>query len=104
MALRFVSTRSGSGVGAQIGLLQALRLYPSVGLGRADRRVPEELLDRPQVGASLEQVGGERVAQGVWRDAALERRATGRDSQPAAHVGGRQPPAALREEQGGLAV
>src|SRR5215216_3068178 len=102
MALRFVSTRSGSGVGAQIGLLQALRLYPSVGLGRADRRMPEELLDRAQVGAPLEQVGGERVAQGVRRDPAPERGATRRDAQPAPHVGGGQPAAALREEQGGV--
>ena len=40
-----------------------------VDLGRGQVRVAEQLLDDAQVGAAVEQVGGERVAQGVRRDA-----------------------------------
>ncbi len=40
-----------------------------VALGGRDVGVPEHLLDAPQVGTALEQVGGERVAQEVGVDA-----------------------------------
>ena len=56
----------------------------------------QQLLDRAQVGAALQQVRGERVAQRVRRD---RRTLAGLEPQPAAHVRGRQAPAALREEQ-----
>ena len=59
----------------------------------------EQLLDRAQVRAALQQVRRERVAQGVRVDAALERGVPRPDAQPAAHVGGRQPAAGLAEEQ-----
>ena len=39
----------------------------SVDHRRADIAVPQELLDRSNVGAVLEQMGGERVPQGVAR-------------------------------------
>src|SRR4051794_31995692 len=53
-----------------------------VQLGRAEIRVAEHLLDAPQVGAALEQVRRERVAQEVWVDAlGLEARAAGEAAQ-----------------------
>ena len=41
-----------------------------VALCGRDVGVPEHLLDAPQVGAALEQMGGERVAQKMGVDAA----------------------------------
>src|ERR671930_1943492 len=41
------------------------RVHVAVHLGRRERAVPEQLLDRPQVGAALEEVGRERVPQAV---------------------------------------
>src|SRR3954451_21968951 len=97
MALTFVSTcpsvRLGPGMAPSVGRPQSRGLYSSVDLGRADRRVPQQLLDRAQVGATVEQVRRERVAQGMRRDAALDGRVARPDAQTAAHVGGRQPPA-----------
>src|SRR5918994_3245381 len=98
MAFRFVSiggSLSRPRVSTGVRHLEAARLYPSVGLGRAYRGVAQELLDRAQVGSSFEQVGGERVAQRVGRDA----RAPDLELQTAPHVGGREAAAALREEQ-----
>ena len=43
--------------------------YVRVQLGRGEIGVPEHLLDAAQVGAALEQVGRERVAQQVGVDA-----------------------------------
>ena len=60
----------------------------------------EQLLDRPQVGAPLEQVGGERVAQRVGRDSGRERGSTRPHPEPAADVRGREAPSAPRDEQG----
>ncbi len=39
-----------------------------VDLGRADVGVAEHGLDTAEVGAVHEEVGGERVAKGVWSD------------------------------------
>src|SRR3954467_2934206 len=66
MALTLVSMPcSGSGpwVALRVGGPQPRGLYPSVDLRRGDRGVAQQLLDRPEVGAAVEQVGGERVAQ-----------------------------------------
>src|SRR3954466_14844180 len=68
MALTLVSMPcSGSGpwVALRVGGPKPGGLYPSVDLGRRDRGVAQQLLDRPQVGAPFEQMGRERVAQGV---------------------------------------
>src|SRR5512147_364975 len=51
-----------------VDLPQPLHGYQRIDLGRGQRRVAEELLHDPDVGAPVEQVGGERVAQGVGRE------------------------------------
>ena len=79
---------------ACIRSLQAPRLYPSVGLGRAYRGVAEQLLDRAQIGPALEQMGGERMTQRVGRHPGLARL----EVQAAPHVRGRQPATALGQE------
>jgi hypothetical protein len=56
-----------------IDLEQPRDLEVSVLLRGAERAVAEELLDRAQVGALLEEMGGEGVAQGVRVHAALDR-------------------------------
>src|SRR3954451_15802754 len=81
MALTFVSreippprrTVSGAGMRSGVGGLQARRLYPSVDLRRAHGAVAQELLDRPQVGAPVQEVRREGVTQRVRRDPALDR-------------------------------
>src|SRR3954451_10091738 len=93
---------SGARVRLPVCPLQSARLYPSVSLGRAYARVPQQLLNRPQVGAPLEKMRRERMPQCMRRHAAVQRRAPGRDGEPAAHIGGRYAPAALRDEHGGL--
>jgi hypothetical protein len=55
----------------------------------------QKLLDRAQVGAAVEQVGGEGMAQGVGRDAHAARL----ELEPPPHVGRGQALAALRDEQ-----
>src|SRR4051812_40408937 len=85
-----------------IGLLKPLRLYPSVGLSRADARVAQQLLNRAEVGAALEQMGRERVPERVRRHPGRGPDTPGGQPQAAAHVARREAPAALREEQGGL--
>jgi hypothetical protein len=40
-----------------------------VDLGRGEVLVAEQLLDHAQVGTAVQEVGRERVAQGVWRHA-----------------------------------
>ncbi len=82
-----------------VGGLQARRLYPSVDLRRAHGAVAEQLLDRAQVGAPVEQVRRERMPQRVRRDPTLHRRVPRPRLQPPPDVGGGQPPAALGEEQ-----
>lgn len=48
-----------------------------VDFGGGDALVPQHALDGPQVGASLEQVGGKRVAEGVGADGFPDTRAPG---------------------------
>ena len=61
--------------------------------------MPEQLLNDAQVRAALEQVGGERMTQRMWTDAAFEARSRGRmpDRRPGLLPG--QPPSAVAEEQ-----
>src|SRR5579862_6384948 len=73
-----------------------------VNLRGRDVRVPEHVLHRTQVGAALEQVRGEGVAECVWRDAAADPRRGHVFPQdfPGAHSGERR--AAGVEQQGAL--
>ena len=63
----------------------------------------KEFLDRPEVGAPVEQVGGERVPQGMWMGPRQPRRARhrapGPAAQPAPDVRGGEPAARFGEEQ-----
>src|SRR3954471_8185453 len=93
---------SGARVRLPVCPLQSARLYPSVSLGRAYARVPQQLLNRPQIGAPLEEMRRERMPQCMRRHASVQGRAPGADGEPAANVGGRDAPAALRDEQGRL--
>jgi hypothetical protein len=45
-----------------------VRVHPRIPLGRVEVLVPEQLLDLAQVGAGVEQLGGEDVAERVRRD------------------------------------
>ena len=52
-----------------IDIHQAPHVQMGVALGRAELRVTEQFLDHPQVRAGAQQMGGERVPQGVRTDA-----------------------------------
>ena len=54
---------SGSGMRAVVDTAQALSVDVAVDLRGGEGRVPEQLLDRAEVGAAFEQVRRERVAQ-----------------------------------------
>src|SRR6266508_6706499 len=56
---------SGSRMRLLVDAAQSLVRNVSVGLGGGEGNVPQKLLDRPQVRAALQQVGGKAVAQGV---------------------------------------
>ena len=60
----------GRGVRAEVRVAAVPVGDVRVALGRRDVGVPEHLLDAAQVGAALEEVGRERVAQEVRVDAA----------------------------------
>src|SRR3954453_18494051 len=49
-------------------------------------------------------MSGKRVAQRMWRDTTLNGRATYPSVETTPHIGGRQPPAGLRNEQRGLRI
>ena len=53
---------------SSVHLADALPRHMRVELRRADTRMTEQLLDDAQVSPSLQEVGGEGVAQGVWAD------------------------------------
>ena len=55
----------GARVGAVVDLAQAPGVDVAVDLGRRQRAVAEQLLDRAEVGAALEQVRGEGVSEAV---------------------------------------
>ena len=73
---------------------QARRLYSSVDLSRGDGGVAKQLLNRPEVRASLEQVGRERVPERVRIDTLERRNMGGRLARPRP-----QPPADIRGRQ-----
>lgn len=58
-------TASGPGMGGAIGIGEALEGHVGVDLRRAEARVPEDLLHRAQVGATVEQVRRGRMPQRV---------------------------------------
>src|SRR3954469_13331261 len=72
---------------AVVDLAQALRIHVAVHLRRRERAVAEQFLDRAEVGAALEQVRREGVAE------------AGRGRQWAAQRAGVEPAAAGREEE-----
>ena len=74
-------------VRAVVDAAQALRVHVAVDLRRRERRVAEELLDHAQVGAALEQVRREGVAQAV------------RVAEEPAHGARVEPAAARRQEE-----
>ena len=54
-----------SRVGCRVDLTELIHRDHRVDLGSRDRRVTEQFLDHPDIGAAVEQVGGERVPQRV---------------------------------------
>ena len=84
---------------AQVRGTQASGLYPSVDLGRRYGAVPEQLLNRPQVGSALQEMGRKRVPEGVWMDRSLTGGVARPHAEAAADVGRGEPPAGLGEEQ-----
>ena len=52
-------------MGVEVDVAEAIGGQMGVDLGRADVGVAEHLLQRPQIAAARQQVGGERVAQRV---------------------------------------
>lgn len=55
-----------------VGGAHVLHLHLDVHLGGGDVGVAEHLLDGVDVGAVLNEVGGERMAEGVWGDIRLD--------------------------------
>ena len=62
----------GPGVEFAVDVAEAAAGYVGVDLGGADVGVAEEFLDDAEVGAMLEEVGGEAVAQHMRRDVAID--------------------------------
>jgi len=62
----------GAGVGGVVDLFHAIGGQVGVDLGGGEALVAEEFLDAAEVGAVVEQVGGEAVAEGVGADAGVE--------------------------------
>ena len=62
------SPSSGPRMGPTVDVPDPLPGQMRVELCRGDTRMTEQLLDDPQVGAALEEMGGKRVAQGVRAD------------------------------------
>src|SRR5215211_7063994 len=102
IALTFVSISSGPGVTREVGRSQPGGLYTRVHLRRGHAGVAEKLLDRAQVGAALEEVGGEGMAQRVRRHGCGQAGPPRPRLEPPSHVGGGEPPSRLRQEEGGL--
>src|SRR5947208_10459800 len=88
------------GVRLEVQLASPAIGYVRVQLRRREIGMAEHLLDGTQVGASLEQVGRERVAQEVRVDAlGLEPCLAGQAPQDEEDAGARERPAARVEEQ-----
>ncbi len=84
-----------------VNLLQPAAGDVGVDFGGADAGVAEQFLDHAQVGTVFQQMGGEAVAQHVWRDVALDagRRDALLDVEPHRDAG--KGGAALGEKDGG---
>src|SRR5262249_21806413 len=65
---------SGPRMAPLVGLEQARPAHMGVPLGGGHARVAEHLLDRSDIGTSLQQVRGERVPQRVWRHSPTRKR------------------------------
>mmetsp|Transcript_332 Transcript_332/g.927 ORF Transcript_332/g.927 Transcript_332/m.927 type:complete len:341 (-) Transcript_332:1705-2727(-) len=50
----------------RIDVHQSCGIHRRIGLGRRQRRVPQQLLNRPQIAASVQQMRGEAVAHCMW--------------------------------------
>ena len=63
---------SAAGVELAVDVFEAFLVDVGVDLGGSDVGVAEEFLDDAQVGAVLQEVGGERVAEEVWVDVGFD--------------------------------
>ena len=84
-----------------IAVAQPLGCHMGVNLRGAEAAVSEQLLNAADVGAGVEQVGGEAVAKRVRAGAGRASLAGEIFLQQPADTAGRQPGAVLVEEQGG---
>src|SRR5215472_17261418 len=82
-----------------VHLHQVLRAHMRVAPGRAETAVAEELLDKSQIRAFAEHVGGEAVAKGVGSDAALDPRRSRPALDDAMHPSGGEAAAAWIGEE-----
>src|SRR6188472_937039 len=90
-------------MGGSVRVAQACRIDASVDLRGRYRCVTEQLLDHPQVGTALEQVGGEAVSQRVRRDPGGEGRLAHPEAEAAGDVGVGEAAAALGKKKRRLA-
>ena len=86
-------------MGGEVLLAEPVRRDQRVDLGGGQDGVAEELLDHADVGAALQEVGGERVAERVRGDPPLEPGPPGAAAQDARRALPGQAAAALVEEQ-----
>src|SRR5690349_4880610 len=100
LALIGTTLSAGTGVALGIDLAEPLHRDQRVDLGRGDRRVAEQLLHHADVRAAVQQVGSERVPQGVRRHVAGEVGTFGCRLEDRPGRLPRQAPAALVEEDG----
>lgn len=86
----------------QVGFHELLDADAGVALGGGEGRVTEEFLDGADVGAVVEKVGGEGVAQDVGADAAAHADLANSSVQSSGDAPGGQPPPAVVDEQSSL--
>src|ERR1019366_5625417 len=101
---RILLTELRSRVTAGVGASQSRGLYLSVDLRSRNARVPEQLLDRPQVGAAVQQMGCEGVTEGVRMHRAAQPGPRRPDPQSTADIRGRQRATGFRQQQRRLLV
>lgn len=86
-----------------VGIAEAFLGYVGVDLGRGEAAVSEEFLDRAEVGASVEEVGGEAVAEGVWTGSQVEADGFEVLDEQASDTSNRESSSEAVEEHGGFA-
>src|SRR5579863_1599286 len=69
---RVSGSRSGAGMGTTVNLFQMTHADMSIALRSGETRMAEHLLNRAQVGAGVEQMRREAVAQTMRRQGRLE--------------------------------